>query len=328
MNPLTDQILQALPQPPPQQKGEWDDFLPPVEGKMGGGFTAHRAHGQHNGGDIHAPAGTPIIAPRDMVYLYGGKGGTNLRNNDYWAHFKDPETGKEYRFAHMSGVPKLNPGDIVKQGEQWSTVGNVVDNPHVHMSVYNPKQGRSEDWPSALGLTPGQTQTAGASNPRLERQVASTASTIPNQESQPQGESIAFDKGGKSYMDSSMLAKGGFGASVPGLDLGDLSTGIEAGKNTQTSFLGQVLGALGGGGGKGSEDPGGLGGMLGGAVGGPVGAVAGAGLGQLGGDIVKMLMLNKADKMGRQHAGWLQQVAANPPRPGWARSMSGPGMNS
>lgn len=323
MNPLNTQILDALPPPPPQQKGEWDDFLPPVEGKMGGGFTAHRAHGQHNGGDMHAPPGTPIVAPRDMVYLYGGKGGTNLRNNDYWAHFQDPETGKEYRFAHMSGVPKLKPGDVVKQGEQWSTVGNVIDNPHVHMSVYNPKVGRSEDWPSALGLTQG--QIAIASNPQLTKRVNSVASTIP-QQSELQGESIPFDKGGKSYMDPSMLAKGGFGATIPGLDVGDLSTGIDAGKNTQTGFLGQVLGALGGGGSGGGGGGGGGDSLqaIGGALGGPIGS----GVVGLGEDILKGLMLLKADKMARQHAGWLQSIAANPPRPGWARSMSGPGMNS
>ena len=74
MDPLTDQILQALPQPPPQQKGEWDDFLPPVEGKMGDGFTARRDHGPHNGGDIHAAPGTPIVAPRNMSFKYGKQG--------------------------------------------------------------------------------------------------------------------------------------------------------------------------------------------------------------------------------------------------------------
>jgi hypothetical protein len=318
MNQLTDQILQALPFSLPQRDDKWSDFLPPVEGKMGDGFTARRAHGQHNGGDIHAAPGTPVVAPRDMVYLYGGKGGTNLRNNDYWAHFKDPETGKEYRFVHMSGVPKLNPGDVVKQGEQWSTVGNVVDNPHIHMSVYNPKEGQSEDWPSALGLTQGRVTIA--SNPQLERRIASVASTIP-QQSEPRGESIAFEKGGRSYMDPSMLAAGGFGASIPGLDIGNLSEGISQGRDTQQSFLGQVLEALGS---YGKKD-GGLGGTIGGMAG---GAAVGAGVGELAGDVVKLLMLNKADKMARQHAGWLQNIAANPPRPDWARGMSGPGLNT
>ena len=309
MNPLNDQILQALPtSAPPQQKGEWDDFLPPVEGKVGDGFTARRAHGQHNGGDIHAAPGTPIVAPRDMVYLYGGKGGTNLRNNDYWAHFKDPETGKEYRFAHISGVPKLNPGDVVKQGEQWSAVGNVIDNPHVHMSVYNPKKGQSEDWPSALGLTQG--RVAVASNPQLERKVNSVAATIP-QQSEPQGESIAFDKGGKSYMDPSMLAAAGLGTSIPGLDVSDLRTGIDAGANTQTDFLGQVLGSLGS-----YKNPGlSLGGRL---------------LDDLASTISDIFQGNRDKKLINQimqnagrHASWLQDISKNPPRPQWVDTVRG-----
>ena len=313
MNPLNEQILSAIPSPP-QQKSEWDDFLPPVEGKMGGGFTAHRAHGQHNGGDIHASPGTPIIAPQNMAFKYGKQGGSNLRNNDYWAHFDELDssgqpTGRELRFAHMSGVPNLKPGDVVKRGEQWSTVGNVIDNPHVHMSVYDNNKGHSVDWPSALGLTQGQTAIATGSNPSLEKKVNSIAATIPTLSRE--GESIPFDQGGKSYMDPTMLAKGGFGASIPGLDTGDLQAGIDAGANTQPGLMQQILGALGGAG----KDAG----LVGNAIN-TIGSVATLPL-----DIA---MLLKTDKMARQHAGWLQNVAANPPRPGWARSMSGPGMNS
>ena len=129
-------------------------------------------------------------------------------------------------------------------------------------------------------------------------------------------------------MDPSMLAAGGFGASIPGLDIGDLSEGISKGRDTQQNFLGQILEALGSYGKKdASGRTGGLGGMIGGMAGGPVGAAVGAGVGELGGDIIKLVMMNKSDKMARQHAGWLQDIAVNPPRPGWAREMSGPGLN-
>lgn len=303
---------------------------------MGDGFTARRDHGPHNGGDIHAAPGTPIVAPRNMSFKYGKQGGRNLKDNDYWAHFDELDannqpTGRELRFAHMSGVPKLKAGDIVQQGEPWSTVGNIVNHPHVHMSVYDNNKGRSVDWPSALGLTPGQsqTQTQLASNPQLEKRMNSTASTIPTPINE--GESIPFDKGGKSYMDPTMLARGGFGLpAIPGTDTSDLSAGINAGANTQTSFLGQILSALGGGGGGGGGGgrSGGLssgGGLdaIGGALGGPVGAAIG-GLAQMG---LEIPMLLKSDKMAREHAGWLQDIAVNPPRPGWARAMSGPGLN-
>ena len=131
-------------------------------------------------------------------------------------------------------------------------------------------------------------------------------------------------------MDPSMLAAGGFGASIPGLDIGGLSEGIAAGRDTQQGFLGQILEALGGGKERDSLAKGSLGGlgtMAGGAVGGPAGAAIGGALGAIVEPIIKFSMMNKADKMARQHAGWLQDIAVNPPRPGWAREMSGPGLN-
>ena len=131
-------------------------------------------------------------------------------------------------------------------------------------------------------------------------------------------------------MDPTMLARGGFGLpAIPGTDTSDLSAGINAGANTQTNFLGQILSALGGGGsgGGGGGKGGGLSGggldAIGGALGGPVGAAIG-GLAQMG---LEIPMLLKSDKMAREHAGWLQDIAVNPPRPGWARAMSGPGLN-
>lgn len=129
-------------------------FVPPVEGTMGGGFNDKRSHGKHLAGDIYAAPGSTIVAPVDMEFLYGGKGGTNLRDNDFWAHFRDIETGKEYRFAHHDDPRGIEPGTIFKQGEPWSTVGNAISKPHLHMSVVGKEE--HEDWPSLMGWNRGQ----------------------------------------------------------------------------------------------------------------------------------------------------------------------------
>ncbi len=164
--------------------GLFDEFLPegmkpptmvvPVIGTMGGGFNDDRDGGsrKHKAGDIYAEPGTPVVAPADMEYLYGGKGGSHLRDNDYWAHFRDVNSGKEYRFAHHNDPSNLTPGDVVPQGEQWSTVGSAVDKPHIHMGVVHPETGH-EDWVGSLGLERGQNLA------QLEQKAGKVAAKTP-----------------------------------------------------------------------------------------------------------------------------------------------------
>ena len=97
-------------------------MLSPVAGTMGGGFDDSRSHGKHMAGDLEAPAGTPIIAPGNMEFIAGRKGGTNLRDNDWWSHWRNTDTGREYRFAHHGDISKYKPGQQIAKGEQWGEV--------------------------------------------------------------------------------------------------------------------------------------------------------------------------------------------------------------
>ena len=108
----------------------------------------------------------------------------------------------------------------------------------------------------------------------------------------------------------------------------------DSGGGGSGGFLQQILASLKGSGATSSGSLGGSGGGLsdmgaglGGAIAGPAGAAVGGILGSVVQPALEISQLLKADKMAREHAGWLQDIAVNPPRPGWARAMSGPGLN-
>lgn len=130
----------------------------PVQGTISphGTFSDTRDKGsrQHNAGDILATAGTPVTAPEDMELIDGGLGGQHLKDNDGWAWFRGKQSGKEYRFAHISGIGNLKPGDVVPAGQQWSTVGNAISGTHLHMAIRD-KDGKPIDWLKQAGLKAG-----------------------------------------------------------------------------------------------------------------------------------------------------------------------------
>jgi hypothetical protein len=111
------------------------DITLPVDSAPSSGFTDPRDHGPHNAYDYPAEYGTPVVAPGNMQFVAGGKGGSYLNDNDHWSWWKDTDTGREYRFAHHGDVSSFQPGDTVPRGEQWNIVGDAIKRPHIHMSV-------------------------------------------------------------------------------------------------------------------------------------------------------------------------------------------------
>ncbi len=167
----------------------FDEFIPtedvigglvsPVSGNVGSVYGDPRDGGarKHRGVDYSAPAGSEYVAPADLEYVRGGTGGTNLRNNDKWAHFRVIGTPYEYRVAHIGELPK--PGTVFKQGETVGTIGGVINSPHLHAAFYNSKTGQYEDMGSMFKLKRGHTLTAGQPLLDLERRMEAVAGSGP-----------------------------------------------------------------------------------------------------------------------------------------------------
>ena len=134
-------------------------FYSPAEGQVGDTFYADRDNGDrlHKGADVYGDPGTPVNGIRDMQLVAAGQGGTGLADNDYWAHFRDLRSNHIYRYSHVGPeVMDMQPNQVVKGGEAFSTIGNVVGRPHVDLKVQD-DQGNYIDWPGAYGLVKGAT---------------------------------------------------------------------------------------------------------------------------------------------------------------------------
>jgi murein DD-endopeptidase MepM/ murein hydrolase activator NlpD len=91
---------------------------------------------KHEGIDIVARKGTPVIAPLDGVVV---KAGWNvLGGKVIWLESR--KTQHAFYFAHLSTI-KVCVGDRVQQGDILGTVGNTGNarftEPHLHFGIYN-----------------------------------------------------------------------------------------------------------------------------------------------------------------------------------------------
>ena len=107
----------------------------------GSGDARHQAHGGHNGIDIFAPKGTPLVACVDgTIYKIGrnlGMGGNTV------SILKD---GIVYYYAHLNQISdQLKKGDKIYKGDFIGTVGNTGNasntHPHLHFSMYYADKG-------------------------------------------------------------------------------------------------------------------------------------------------------------------------------------------
>lgn len=112
----------------------------PVVGEYsyGGDFGARRHQGSHEGNDIMAARGTPLVAVADGVIKRLTRDETGL--GGIWVWLRDNE-GNEYYYAHMDQiVVGLTEGAKVAVGQPIGTVGNSGDArygaPHVHFEIH------------------------------------------------------------------------------------------------------------------------------------------------------------------------------------------------
>lgn len=104
---------------------------------IGSFYGAPRDNGRrsHEGVDIFAPKGTPVVAPTNG---YVSRVGLNrLGGKVVW--MKDPKRGHSYYFAHLDSQ-MVKPGMHVRQGHVLGLVGNtgnaIRTPPHLHFGIY------------------------------------------------------------------------------------------------------------------------------------------------------------------------------------------------
>lgn len=119
-------------------------------------YGAPRPQGSHDGNDIIARKGTPVVAVADgtiqrVTPIETSRGGISVWHLD--------EEGNSFFFAHLTGVTKgLAAGDPVRAGQQIGTVGNTGDARggvhHLHFEIH-PDDGRSTNpYPELRALDP------------------------------------------------------------------------------------------------------------------------------------------------------------------------------
>lgn len=113
----------------------------PIRGdyRITSNFNPHRKHPvtgrvrPHNGKDFAAASGTPVLAATDGVVTHAGWNGS-------WGRLivLEHPNGITTRYAHLSSVEGLEPGQKVKMGELIGRVGSsgLSTGPHLHFEVY------------------------------------------------------------------------------------------------------------------------------------------------------------------------------------------------
>jgi murein DD-endopeptidase MepM/ murein hydrolase activator NlpD len=101
----------------------------PVHGKFyygeeGARFGASRGGRRHEGQDVFARPGTPLIAVRSGVVVdRGGSSGQYSGGRGNYMAIYSPEEGRSYVYLHMLRASKLKRGDEVTAGQQIGQMG-------------------------------------------------------------------------------------------------------------------------------------------------------------------------------------------------------------
>lgn len=87
----------------------------------------------HEGQDIFAPAGTPVLAPVDGVVVEAGSDGG--RGN--WLSIYDAKRKQSYSYFHLLGAPPVGAGEKVSAGQKIGQVGCTGScfGDHLHFEV-------------------------------------------------------------------------------------------------------------------------------------------------------------------------------------------------
>jgi murein DD-endopeptidase MepM/ murein hydrolase activator NlpD len=110
------------------------------------GFGAQRSGHVHNGQDMFAPTGTPLLAVRDAVVLETGSDGGR---GNYLVLYSSAAR-QSYVYFHMLRPARVKPGQHVRAGRRVGALGcsGSCDGAHLHFEVH---RGRNA---TARGIDP------------------------------------------------------------------------------------------------------------------------------------------------------------------------------
>jgi murein DD-endopeptidase MepM/ murein hydrolase activator NlpD len=110
----------------------------PVEARVNYGeaaarFGNNRGDHIHEGQDVFAPTGTPVVAVADGVVLESGGG--DARGN--YVAIYEPNARRTYVYLHMEQAPLVKPGQRVSVGQRVGRLGCTGScfGPHLHFEV-------------------------------------------------------------------------------------------------------------------------------------------------------------------------------------------------
>ncbi len=106
-------------------------FRRPVAGPVSSSF-GHRPGGRHDGIDIPAPPGTPVLAAERGIVAYSGNGMRGYGN----AVILDHGDGIRTLYGHLDTI-RAKPSELVPAGEPVGTVGRTgnATTPHLHFEL-------------------------------------------------------------------------------------------------------------------------------------------------------------------------------------------------
>ena len=113
-------------------------FVFPVGGptRIGGPFGSFRTQGSHQGNDLFADFGTPVVAVADGTVEHVGS--KQVSGNRLWVY---SDTGDQFFYAHLSSfAPDAVNGRHVEAGTVLGYTGNTGDAeptpPHLHFEIH------------------------------------------------------------------------------------------------------------------------------------------------------------------------------------------------
>lgn len=117
----------------------------PADAQSGWGAPRDGGRRSHEGVDIFAPRGTPVIAARDGIVRRAGT--QRLGGLVVWLR---DERGYSHYYAHLS-AQLVGRGDRVRAGDTLGLVGNTgnarTTPPHLHFGLYRRGEGAIDPWP-------------------------------------------------------------------------------------------------------------------------------------------------------------------------------------